>query len=135
MILLDSHAFVWLSDGDRRLGTEARKLIREAFQADSLYLSPISLWEIGLKASRGKIIFDRPLRPWMNDALRLTRTRLAPITAEVAIDCSELPAEFHGDPADRIIASTARVYSLLLLTDDGKLLDLAAKGHFRAQRI
>jgi PIN domain nuclease of toxin-antitoxin system len=135
MILLDSHTFVWLSDGDKRLGLEARKLIRDAFHAGSLYLSPISLWEISLKASRGKMIFDRPLRPWMNDALRLSRIRLAPITAEVAIDCSELPAGFHGDPADRIIASTARVYSLLLLTNDKKLLDLSAKGHFRAQRI
>jgi PIN domain nuclease of toxin-antitoxin system len=135
MSLLDSHTFVWLADGDKRLGTEARRLIREAFREDALYLSPISLWEISLKASRGKVIFDRPIRPWMNDAIRLTRVRLAPITADVAIDCSELPADFHGDPADRIIASTARVHSLLLLTEDRELLELARKGHFRAQRI
>lgn len=135
MILLDSHTFVWLADGDKRLGTETRRIVREAFRSDSLYLSPISLWEISLKASRGKMIFDRPIRPWMNDALRLTRARLAPITAEIAIDCSELPADFHGDPADRIIASTARVHSMLLLTDDRKLLELSQKGFFRAQRI
>lgn len=135
MILLDSHTFVWLADGDKRVGPEARRLIREAFRADALYLSPISLWEISLKASRGKLLVDRPLRPWMNDALRLTRARLVPITAEIAIDCAELPGDFHGDPADRIIASTARVSSLLLLTDDRKLLDLSRKGYFRAQRI
>lgn len=135
MILLDSHTFVWLADGDKRLGSEARQTIREAFRTGSLYLSPISLWEISLKASRGKWTFDRPLRPWMQEALRLTRARLAPITPEVAIDSSELPAEFHGDPADRIIASTARVHALLLLTDDTKLLTLARKGYFRAQRI
>lgn len=135
MILLDSHTFVWLANGDKRLGSEARRLIREAFRDDSLYLSPISLWEISLKASRGKMLLDRPLRPWMNDALRLTRAHLAPITPEIVLECAEVPAEFHGDPADRIIASTARVASLLLLTDDGKLLDLASKGYFRAQRI
>lgn len=134
MILLDSHTFVWLANGDSQLGPEARQIIREAYQSDSLFLSPISLWEIGLKASRGRLQFDRPLRPWMHDALRLTRTRLAPLSVEIALDSAELPAEFHGDPADRIIASTARMGGLLLLTDDAKLLALSRKGYLRAQR-
>ena len=134
MILLDSHTFIWLANGDLQLGPEARSAIREAYDADALFLSPISLWEIALKASRGRLTFDRPLRPWLQDALRLTRARLAPITAEIALDCAELPAEFHGDPADRLIASTARVTAFLLLTDDKKLLALARKGYVRAQR-
>lgn len=135
MILLDSHTFVWLANGDAQLGPEARELIREAYSARALFLSPISLWEIALKVSRGRLSFDRPVRPWMNDALRLTRTQLAPITQDIAIDCAELPPDFHGDPADRLIASTARTGAFLLLTDDKKLLTLARKGYLRAQRV
>ncbi len=133
MILLDSHTFIWLAEGDGRLGPDAKLLIRAAYAADALFLSPISVWEIGLKASRGRLEFDRPLRPWLQDALRLSRVRLTPITTEIALTCAELPPEFHGDPADRLIASTARVTANLLLTDDKKLLALARKGYFRAQ--
>lgn len=135
MILLDSHTFIWLANGDAELGQKARQIIREAYDTDSLFLSPISLWEIALKASRGRMAFDRPIRPWMQNALRMTRTRLAPITEEIAIDCAELPPEFHGDPADRIIASTARISALLLLTDDTTLLTLARKGYLRAHPV
>ena len=135
MILLDSHTFVWLANGDPQLGAEAKQSIHEAYRSDSLFLSPISLWEIALKASRGRMLFDRPLRSWMTHALRMTKTHLTPITQEIAIDCAELPSDFHGDPADRLIASTARVNALLLLTDDKKLLALARQGYLRAQRV
>lgn len=73
--------------------------------------------------------------PWMTEALRLTKTHLVPLTAEVALDCAELPADFHGDPADRIIASTARTNALVLFTHDTKLLSLARKGYLRAERV
>jgi len=135
VILLDSHVFVWLANGDPQLGPEGKEKIREAFHSESLFLSPISLWEIALKASRGRLSFDRPLRPWMTEALRLTKTHLVPLTAEVALDCAELPADFHGDPADRIIASTARTNALVLFTHDTKLLSLARKGYLRAERV
>lgn len=134
MILLDSHTFIWLVEGDQRLGPEAKTLIRSAYAVDSLFLSPISLWEIALQSSRGRLQFDRPLRPWLHDALRLTRARLVPISPEIALTCAELPQDFHGDPADRLIASTARVTADLLLTDNSKLLALSRKGYFRAQR-
>lgn len=135
MILLDSHVFVWLANGEPGFSSDARALIRSAYDADALFLSPISVWEIALKASRGQLQFDRPLRPWMQESLRSARVQLVPVTTEIALDCAELPADFHGDPADRLIASTARVTGNLLLTEDKKLLALARKGYFRAQPI
>jgi PIN domain nuclease of toxin-antitoxin system len=132
VILLDTHSFFWLIGDDKSLGKAARRAIQEASVQNALYLSPISMWEIALKASRGRLQLDRPVRPWMRYALQLTRIQLSPITAEVACSCAELPPEFHGDPADRIIAATARTEGLRLVTHDKKLLDLARQGFFQA---
>lgn len=132
MILLDTHVWLWLSDDQPALGKPARHAIEAALKEDTLYLSPISLWEVALKSSRGKLVLDRPLRPWMLKTLELTRVRLFPISASIACDCAELPPEFHGDPADRIIAATARCEGLTLITHDKALLQLAKHGFFKA---
>lgn len=135
MILLDTHALLWLIADDPQLGPEARDVIEEASTADLLFLSPISLWEIALKSSRSKLDLGLPLRPWIRRTLELTRVRLMPISSETACSCAELPPEFHGDPADRLIAATARAEGMVLLTHDRHLLRLAKQGFFRAHKI
>lgn len=131
-MLLDTHTWIWLVGNDSRLGGAARDAIRFDHSANALYLSPISLWEIALKSSRGKLLLDLPLRAWLKRSIQLTGVHLAEITADVACGCAELPADFHGDPADRLIAATARVEGMTLLTHDKALLSLAKKGYFKA---
>lgn len=48
--------------------------------------------------------------------------RLLELTPEVAIESTQLPGEFHRDPADQIIVATARVHGCPLVTSDSKLL-------------
>lgn len=128
-MLLDTHIFVWLVLGDVRLRPKVHTAISAAGAAGSLYMSPISLWEIALKHSRGKLELGRPLRPWLQQAVSITGVQLIPITVEIACACAELPPNFHGDPADRIIAATARSHGIALVTDDSKLLHLGRLGH------
>jgi PIN domain nuclease of toxin-antitoxin system len=104
----------------------------EASTQNALHLSPISLWEIALKSSRGKLQLSLPLRRWLHETVERTRINLLPISAEIACNCAELPAAFHGDPADRIIAATARAEGLTLVTHDKALLQLAKQGYFKA---
>ena len=132
MILLDTHAWIWSVTGDATLNETARREIVAAEAAQQLYLCPISLWEIALKHSRGKLDLDRPLRSWLRTALALSGVQLTMLDSDVAVSCAELPAAFHGDPADRLIAATARVEGLQLVTHDKRLLALAKAGHFRA---
>jgi PIN domain nuclease of toxin-antitoxin system len=54
---------------------------------------------------------------------------VVPLTPEIALESTRLPAPFHGDPADRIIAATARRFSARLLTKDRKLLAYGRQGH------
>jgi len=131
-VLLDTHTWIWLVGGDPRLGGAARDAITNDHAAGALYLSPISLWEIALKSSRGRLSLELPLRAWLMRAIQLTGVHLAEISPDVACGCAELPADFHGDPADRLIAATARVEGMTLLTHDKALLALAKKGYFNA---
>ena len=132
MILLDTHALLWLAGDDQRLTEALRQTFRQASHQYQLFLSPISLWEIALKHSRGKLTLDRPLRPWVRTVLKSSGVQLVPISAEIACECAELPAAFHGDPADRLIAATARVQAYRVATGDRTLLSLADQGFFQA---
>jgi PIN domain nuclease of toxin-antitoxin system len=57
----------------------------------------------------------------------------APLTPEIAVESSRLPGPFHNDPIDRILAATARIEGLILVTRDRAILDYARHGHVRAR--
>lgn len=132
MYLLDTHIWVWLLSGRPNLRTSVLTLIKEASETDALFLSPISMWEVALKNSRGNLTLTLPIREWLARASTLPGLSLAPITPAIAASSAEFPAEFHGDPADRIIAATARNEGFTLITHDKRLLDLSKRGFFRA---
>ena len=66
--------------------------------------------------------------------MRLPSVRLAPLTPEILIASTVLPGHPPRDPADRIIAATARALGLTVVTRDGELLPYAAAGHLAAVR-
>ena len=135
MILLDTNAWLWLVGDDSRFKPALRKNIREAAEQRELYLSPISIREIALKHSRGKLELDRPLRAWVKQALQGTTVQIAAITPEIACASAELPTAFHSDPADRLIIATALAERMTVVTQDALLLTLAKQGLFHALAI
>jgi PIN domain nuclease of toxin-antitoxin system len=87
--------------------------------AKEIGISPISIWEMSTKASRGRLSLDRELRIWVRHALARPGMRLLEISAEIAITAGELGTHgFHGDPADRLIAATAMQHGAELVTKD-----------------
>lgn len=131
-MLLDTHTWIWYIGDDPALGREARAAIEQSRKADTLFLCPITFWEITLKVSQGKMDLQLPVRIWLEKAFLATGVRLTTLDIDVACECAELPAAFHGDPGDRLIAATARAKGLTLITHDGKLLKLAKQGYFKA---
>ena len=77
-------------------------------------------------ARGGKVRVNGPLRAFIAESLRDTRTAVAPLEPEIAVDAVELPAWDHRDPADRMIVATARHIGALLVTRDTAILDYAA---------
>lgn len=88
--------------------------------ANEIWLSPIRTWEALLRHSKGRIHLKVKLADWLAESTEGTRE--APLTHEIALAASHLT--MPKDPADRLIAATAQVLDMTLVTADEKLLGL-----------
>lgn len=118
--LLDTHIWLWYLHRHRELPSSLKERIDAA--PDDVWLSPISVWEVGLLHERGRFDLGMSLRDWLADVRRHLPTRWAPITDEVAAVYHEIDLA-HRDPADRFLAATGLVYDLPLMTADRRLID------------
>ena len=107
-------------------------MIDRAVAAGALRIAAISLWEIALLASRGRIVLGKSVGLWLEEALADPGPAIDPLSPQVAIEASSLPETFHRDPADRLIVATARVANATLMTRDRRILDYAGRGHLTA---
>jgi len=132
LILLDTHAWIWLLNGSERLGPKARKAIHRSLTEEAVLVSAISPWEVAMLVSKGRIVLDRDVGEWVETALSLPGIRLEPISPAVAVASTRLPGTIHSDPADRMIAATARHLGSTLITADQLLLDYSKAGYLKA---
>jgi len=109
-VLLDTEALIWWDANDPRLGGNARALIQDA---DEVYVSAASAWEIVIKTALGKLRTTRSPSRAAADGGFLE----LPITFEHAEAVGELPAH-HSDPFDRLILAAARVEGCTIVTSD-----------------
>lgn len=132
--LLDTHALVWLLEGNERLGPESRALVNASAQADGLYVSAITPWEIAMLVSKGRLSFAQEIGEWLKAALLLPGIRMVPLSVEISVASTQLPGDFHADPADRIIVATARHLGATLVTEDKLILSYSKAGHMKTHR-
>lgn len=127
-LLLDSCAVIWIANGNA-MSPSSLEAIGEAAAKASLFVSPITAWEIGVLMAKGRM--RAPLAPdrLMERFMRETNAQYCELSAGVLIDSSFLPGEPHGDPADRIIIAAARQEGLAIVTRDRAILDYAAAGY------
>ena len=117
MILLDTHAWVWWANGDPQL---SKKALRAIQAADARGVSPVSCYEVGRLAVRGRVSFDRDVATWIRQALAQPRVVVLDVTPEIAAAAALLP-DFHGDPIDRLLVATAAAHEVPLVTKDGRI--------------
>ncbi len=116
MIVLDTHVWVWWVDGGSQLPANYLTLL-QAEAANGLGVAAISLWEVAKLVELGRLQLAIPVDQWLALAVR-PPVQLLPLSPEVAVESTRLPAPFHRDPADQIIVATARVYDSPLVTVD-----------------
>jgi PIN domain nuclease of toxin-antitoxin system len=121
VILLDTHIWVWWVHGDERLIPEHRRLITEN-ESQGLGVSVISCWEVAKLIERGRLTLPCALPDWIDQALSYPGIRLLELTPRIAVESTQLPGDFHRDPADQILVATARVSGYPLLTVDRRIL-------------
>ena len=114
------------------LAPAAVEMLNAATDADATtYVSPISAWEVGLLVARQRLKLLITPHRWFQRVLEAPHVQLAPMPTDLLIASSFLPGKPPRDPADRIIAATARDHGCTLLTRDRALLDYAEQGHIR----
>ena len=131
-LLLDTHIWLWYAEGNaERLRPASVRKLDEARKRGGLVVSAISIWEIGMHSTRGRIQLSVPLRDWVEQALGVPGIRLASLDAAAAAESTLLPGELQGDPADRFLVATARTLGLALATRDQGMIAYAKLGFLR----
>lgn len=123
MILLDTHVLLWWQAGGRRLSQRAT---REIAKADTIFISPISCWEVAALLIKGRIALDRDVYVWIRDLFAQERLEPAALSPQAAVGAALLSqAGFPGDPADRFLYATARELVVPLVTKDAAIRQYA----------
>lgn len=123
MIVLDTHVWLWWLHDPARLSPAVDKLIQQEQGSGALIISTISVWEVAVKVQSGKLTIPMEINRWYELARSYPSTVIEPLSPVDAIASTQLPGDFHKDPADRIIVALARRLSVPLLTCDRKILD------------
>ena len=122
MIVLDTHIWIWWVHGDDRLASTQAEAI-EANEEEGIGVSAISCWEVAKLVGLGRLDLPEAVDEWMRQGLSYPGVSVLELTPRVAIESTQLPGDFHRDPADQIIVATARVHGCPLVTSDGKILE------------
>ena len=118
-LLLDTHIWLWSFIEPERIGPKTHRELKDA--DNELWLSPISTWEALTLHAKGRVYLAENAREWV--ARNTAPFQEAPLTHEIAT-AAEFLSLVHRDPADRLLAGTAQVLGLTLLTADTRLLGL-----------
>jgi PIN domain nuclease of toxin-antitoxin system len=116
--LLDTHVWVWWLTRDAALPARERAALNEDASRGKVRLSAISLWEAQVLHAKNRLQLPAAFAEWLREAASPEVLAVLPLDVDVALALDGLPASFHGDPADRVIAATARAHALPLATHD-----------------
>lgn len=126
-LLLDTHVWVWMLEGDeRRMSPAVPPLLRRAAAGGNLWVSDISFWEVALKASKGKLVLSLDATIWLAQAERAPGIAYTSLDRTILMQSTRLPGAFRGDPADRILIATAQLRAMPLLTADDAIVAYAS---------
>lgn len=130
-LLLDTHIWIWLSFGTPGVFSPAmQNRLGLSDRANPLHVSFISAWEVAMLGVKGRLNLEMPTQTWIEQSLSHPAMRLLALDdPAIAVECNELPGDFHADPADRLLVATARIGGYSLVTRDQKILDYGQAGH------
>jgi PIN domain nuclease of toxin-antitoxin system len=122
-LLLDTHTFLWLVEGNPNLGSAARTAL--AAPGNDLFLSAGSVWELAIKIGSKKLTLSEPLDVYVAKWTATYQLDLLSIQSQHALAVLGLP-DHHKDPFDRILIAQATLEAMTLVTGDSKFAPYGA---------
>jgi PIN domain nuclease of toxin-antitoxin system len=118
VVVLDTHVLIHDALEPKRLSARARRALDG--EHGPLAASDISLWEIAMLISKGRLDPAADAARFIEKVVEARSLRILPITPQIAV-LAQSDDFIHGDPADRIIAATARANAAALVSADAQL--------------
>ena len=112
--LLDTHVLLWLAENSPMLSSKAKNVILDS--SYEKYASLVSAWEVAIKLGTKKLHLDGGLSEFYRMIDENGFTTLT-ITREYLLKLSDFP-DYHKDPFDRLLISTALAEDLTIITID-----------------
>jgi PIN domain nuclease of toxin-antitoxin system len=116
-LLIDTHALLWFVGKDPQLSARAEAAIDDLHNQQ--IVSIVSLWEIAIKHSLGRLPLILPLADFITRHVTLSKVQLLPITVAHILKVAELP-HHHRDPFDRLLIAQALVENIPIVSVDDK---------------
>jgi len=119
-LLLDTHIFLWLLFSPEKLNEKIKSVYKN--QANEIYLSLVSIWEIQLKTQLGKLHLDIDLEIIIDNNIHSGFIKLLPINLSHVLALKDLPFH-HKDPFDRLIIAQAIQENLTIISVDSYFMN------------
>jgi len=119
MIVLDTHVWIWFVDTPNKIRKKALDAIDDAIANQTLYVSSISVWEVMMLVSKGRLSFGVPVESWLDRCEQTGVFSFVPL--DNSICKMSVSMGLHSDPSDRFIAATSVHLGATLITKDKKL--------------
>lgn len=120
--LLDTHVVVRRCTDDPALSPAHRRLLDEAARAgERVGVSAVTLWEIAKLVEIGRLKASKVVDALIEEIESHPEVEVLPLTGRICVESTRLGPTFPRDPADQLIAATARYHGLTLLTNDERI--------------
>jgi len=129
-LLLDTNSFLWFSN-TAPMRPAAYAVLVEAQQARSLFISPISMWELAFAARKNHPLRRPDLRgmsarEFFDEGIMRLNITVLPVDTEIASESADIaPLYGSGDPGDCFVIATAHLHQLNLVTRDARIITFA----------
>lgn len=130
--MLDTHALFWLVSGEDALTDQALVAIGENQAGGTLFVSPITAWELSVATQKNRVagrphLGDESPARWFRQAVIATDAKVIPINQRISCEAADVVVNTgHRDPGDCFLIATARVRKLSLVTRDKVIQQIAA---------
>lgn len=135
MLLLDTHVLLWLVFANPALNRDIAQQVEQEAAEGRVHVSPVNFWEIGNLVRLNRVTLIEDALDWSRRLMTTGIVRLAPFTADIAVQTSFLPGKIHRDPADRMLIATARAIGARLVTHDRRIIAYAEDGHLSVMAV